>query len=152
MNRRLTLNLGLRISLFGTYREHGRNAWNWEPSAFDKSAFAVDSATGVLLNAATSSPILLGPGNQLAPDTIAKLGLVQCGRGSVAAGCMKGHLFNPAPRIGFAWDPAGNGKTSIRAYYGMFFEHGTGNEGNTGSLEASAPLVLSMTQHQRCGN
>ena len=28
----------------------------------------------------------------------------------------------------------------------IFFEHGTGNEANTGSLEASAPLVLTVTQ------
>src|SRR5262249_6655645 len=40
----------------------------------------------------------------------------------------------------------GDGKTSIRGGYGIFFEHGTGNEANTGSLEASAPLVLSITQ------
>ena len=30
--------------------------------------------------------------------------------------------------------------------YGIFFEHGTGNEANTGSLEASSPLILGMTQ------
>ncbi len=147
INKRLTLNLGLRLSLFGTYRERYKRAFNFEPSLFTSAAKpTVDNGNGSL----TGFPGALVPsakgGN---PSGNPLNGVVQCasaGSSSSSPGCLKGHLFNPAPRIGFAFDPKGDGKMAIRGGYGIFFEHTNGNEGNTESLEGSAPLVLTASQ------
>jgi hypothetical protein len=149
--KKLTLNLGLRVSLFGTYRERYRNAYNLDYAAFDpaqKPSFNPDgslaSGVGNPLNGVVQCG---GPGGQA---TLPGFGTVNIG-GNNNDGCLKGHLFNPAPRIGFAFDPRGDGKLAIRGGYGVFYEHTNGNEGNTESLEGSAPLVLTATQSNIIG-
>ena len=146
VNSRLTLSLGFRASLFQDYHEKYLNAYNWDPQAFSQdlaTQVRVDPFSGQLLDFPRGLPIPFDLNNL---DPRITNGIVRCGVNKVPDGCINSHLFNPAPRIGLAWDPRGNGKTSIRAGYGMFFEHGTGDEANTGSLEASAPLVLNLTQ------
>jgi Carboxypeptidase regulatory-like domain/TonB-dependent Receptor Plug Domain len=153
LTKKLTLNLGLRVSLFGTYRERYQNAFNFEPTAFVAGGSPAIDSSGTLTGSAGA--LVPGTGNPLN-------GIIQCGGkggtfavpgfpttpvgASQYAGCLKGHLFNPAPRIGFAWDPKGDGKMAIRGGYGVFFEHTNGNEGNTESLENSPPIALTSTQ------
>jgi hypothetical protein len=149
--KRLTLNLGLRLSLFGTYRERYRRAYNFEPSAFSassKPAFQSDgSLTPGVGNALDGVIQCGGPGGAV---TLPGFGAASVGPSS-NPGCLKGHLFNPAPRIGFAFDPKGDGKMAIRGGYGVFFEHTNGNEANTESLEGSAPYALNASQFNIAG-
>jgi hypothetical protein len=138
LTSRLTLNLGLRLSFFGTYREKNNLAWNFDPSLYVPGASSVDPVTGLV-------------------DGNPYNGWVDCGiTPGVPAGCMANHWWNPAPRIGFAFDPKGDGKWAIRGGYGIFFEHTNGNESNTESLEyesKSTPItsIPSSLSASSCG-
>jgi hypothetical protein len=150
---RLTINVGFRGSLFGAWYNPKGTAYNWRPEAFNPSlgsSIYIDPNNSYLVQKYSGVPVPLDRSgdysglNSLNPAITN--GLVQCGANGVPDSCMTDSLFHPAPRIGFSWDPQGDGKTAIRAGYGLFWEHGTGYEVNTGSLIGSAPLVLSETQ------
>ncbi|HEY6329755.1 MAG TPA: hypothetical protein VI756_10490, partial [Blastocatellia bacterium] len=140
--KNLTLNLGMRVSLYGTFWEVNHLISNWDAAAYDpKTAPKLDVYGG---HTGQIGAIIPGSGNPFD-------GMVQCGVGGVPRGCLKGHLFNPAPRLGFSWDPRGNGKMAVRGGYGIFFEHTNGMEGNAENLEGTPPIVETPTQYDVAG-
>jgi hypothetical protein len=142
VSKNLTLNLGVRISFYGTFWERNHLISNWTPSAYVPA-----NAPRLQINDTDEIPQgALIPGSGDPFD-----GMVQCGVNGIPRGCLKGHLFNPAPRLGFSWDPTGNGKMAVRGGYGIFFEHTNGLEANAEDLEGTPPIVQTPNQYNISG-
>ena len=125
-----TLNVGLRYSNFRQPYADGQTLSN-----FDRSLYSAANAPQIDPN---TGNLVANTGNRLNGISIAgttspygtKVGREQS--------------LDLAPRVGFAWDPWRNGKTSIRSGYGIFYDTAL-----VGILQqnvfANPPLVQSIT-------
>jgi hypothetical protein len=70
------------------------------------------------------------PGVQSTVTPVAPKGLLFPGDPGIGRGIITTKFHHLAPRVGFAWDPYGDGKTAFRAAAGVFYGTTSGNEWN----------------------
>jgi hypothetical protein len=133
---RLTLNFGVRYYWLIAPHDVTNPTVDssFIPSLYNPAAQAIPGPSGLLQpNPATG---------QIYDFTNFGNGLVECGAGTIAKGCQQTYFKNIGPRLGFAFDPTGAGKTAIRGGIGLYYEAGNGNDANTIGLEGNAPTTL----------
>jgi hypothetical protein len=95
------------------------------------------------------------PGQQSVVNPTAPIGLLFPGDTGVSRGIVKTDVNNIAPRLGVAWDPRGDGRTAVRAAFGLFYGSITGNEWNTTAdnqpftVRQSFPTVFTLSDPYR---
>jgi hypothetical protein len=106
---RFTANLGLR--------------WDIDTPPVDAhnrtSSFVPGQQSTVTLSNATATP-----------PSVVPTGDVFVGDKGIGRGIISTAFTHISPRVGLAWDPFGDGKTSVRAAAGIFFGSPSGNEWN----------------------
>jgi hypothetical protein len=129
---RLTLSFGVRWSFFGQPTDNNGELSSFDPALYNPAAAPkIDPTSGNIIAGSVTMPytngIIVGGknspwGSKVAPDQYKSF----------------------APRLGVAWDPTGDGKTSVRAGYGVYYDSslfGTYEQ----SIFQNPPFVASVT-------
>jgi len=152
--RRLTLNLGLRwdgiphtAEVNGQMSNFYPNLWNASGAAaafgvvnglptIGGTGFALSNGTEICSGVGIPTPVCTGANPYLATGPNPALngllsydnGLGIAGKNGISDGLVANHWDTFGPRIGFAYDVTGKGKTIVRAGIGVFYERIQGND------------------------
>lgn len=139
VNRNLTLNLGLRWDGVPHTYEANNRMGNFYPSLYNPAAAAIVLSNGTI--SPTSPGLGTSPNPILANVPLYLNGIGTPGQAGVPKGLVNNHWLNLGPRLGFAYDLTGSGRTVVRGGFGMMYERIQGND----MYNAGANIPYSLT-------